>query len=173
VVQVHHHKGRIAGGIGEAEDAGKPAGGHFGLYAVIQELYAVITRRGGFLFVGEAGTVSAVGILVRSGGGADGTGPGHKEEVSQVRNARSAEVGEAEAHNRGLAVFVAGGDIVIIVIGVGADLDAAEGNLGAGIHIPETIGADKGVYITDKPLLCIQTDGQEAGEQGKQLIHLE
>ena len=100
-----------------------------------------------------AGTVAAVGILVRSGGRFGRSRAGDEKEVSQVRDAGTAEVREAESHDSGLVILVACGRVVVVIVCVRADLDSAEGNLRPGIHVAEPVGANEGIDIVYQSFL--------------------
>ena len=121
----------------------------------------------------EAGTVAAVGVFVRAGGRFQRAGARHKEKVSQVGDAGTAEVRKAESHDGGLVVFVAGRHVVVEIVGVGADLDAAEGNLRAGIDISEAVSADEGIDIVDQALLCIAEGAAQEGKGDNNFSHSE
>ena len=69
-------------------------------------------------------------------------------------------MGEAEAHDGRLAVFVAGSDVVVIVVGVRADLNAAEGHLGAGIDISEPVSPHERIHPVNQPLLRLAGFGR-------------
>ena len=111
----------------------------------------------------EAGPVPRIRILVGTGRRLDRTSPRNEQEVPEVRDARTAQVRQAEPHDRGLRVLVARRDIIVVIVGVRADLDAAERHLRPGIHVPETGGADKRIDVAQM-LFRGQADGQ-AGQQ--------
>ena len=138
MVQVDHHEGGVAGGEGEPEHTAPGRRGHLRAGAVIVQIDTIIARGGRFRFVAEPGPVAGIRVLGVAGGRFHSSRAGHEEKVPEVRDARPAEVRQAEAHDRGFRVFVSGCGVVVGLVGVGADLDAAERDLRSGIDISES-----------------------------------
>ena len=163
MVQVDHHEGGIAGGIGEPEHAAARGRGHLRPGAVVAQLDGVIPRAGGFRVMAEPRPVARIRVLGGPGGPFHGSRPGNEQEIAQVRDARPAQVREAEAHDRGLRIFVARRDVVVVIVRVRTDLDAAERHLRAGIHVPEAGGPDEGIDMAHKVLR--RCAGRQAGRR--------
>ena len=91
-------------------------------------------------------------------------GARNKKEITEVRYAGAAEMREAEAEYGRLVVFVACGRIIIVVVGIRADLDAAERNLSARVAVTESVCADEWVEnigerrVSDKPMVVAKVD---------------
>ena len=158
MVEIYHHIGRIAGRIGETQDSAAAGGGHLGLHPVIQQVHAVVSGRCAFALVAEAGLIG---------------GAGHEEEIPQVRNAGAAEVRKAESHYGGTVVLVAGGNVVVEIVGIRAYLYASEGNLRPGIDVPEAVGADEGIHIIHQALLGQGVHCAEQCQRAKDSSHNE
>ena len=56
-------------------------------------------------------------------------------------------MGQAETQQGRVVVLVAGGGVIVVAVGIGADLDATEGDLRAGIDIPEPGRSHEGIDI--------------------------
>lgn len=146
---VDKYEGVVSLGIGEAQDAAALRRRHFGFHAVVREVHAVIGGRAPLLVVAVPRSVTGVGVVVRTGFELDFPHARHEEEVAQIGNTRTAQMVERESHQRLVRVFVARGGIVIIVVRIGADLDAAERHLRPGIDVAEAVGADQRTDIAD------------------------
>ena len=147
VLQVGHNARLIALGKGEAHHADAFAGSQFHGDIVVEQLDLVVTGGGRFLVMRIAGPVAAVGVLLGAGHQLWLADLWHEQEVAQVGDARAVQVGQAEAHDRGVGVFVAGGGVPEVAVGVRAELDHAEGGGGAGIGIAFALGADEGADV--------------------------
>ena len=167
MVQVDHHEGGVAGGIREPEHAAARRRGHLRPGAVVAEFHGVVPRTGRFGAVAEAGPVARIRVLVGPGGRFHGPGPGDEQEVAEVRDARAAQVCEAEAHDRGFRVLVTRCDVIVVIIRVGADLDASERHLRSGIYIPEAGGSDERVDMAYQ-ILRQGVDTQAGGHCGQE-----
>ena len=146
---VDKYEGVVGLGIGEAQDAAALRRRHLGFHAVVREVHAVIGGRAPLLVVAVPRSVTGVGVVVRTGFELDFPHARHEEEVAQIGNTRTAQMVERESHQRLVRVFVARGGIVIIVVRIGADLDAAERHLRPGIDVAEAVGADQRTDIAD------------------------
>ena len=141
--QVYHHHGGVTGRIGEADDAAARCCGKLGLYSVVRQEDGVVAGTGCLCIVTEGRFAFAR----------------YEHEVSKIRDACSAKVGKAEAHDCGLCVLVACGNIVVVVVCVRAYLYASEGNLCARINVTEAGCPYKGVYILS--VLCKKAGREE------------
>ncbi len=160
MVQINHNKRLLALGISETEYAAAGGCGHLGSHPVIGQFNSVIAGGGSLPFVAETGPVAAVRILCRACSRFQSSGAGDEEEVSQIGDAGAAQVGETEAHDRGLVILVAGGNIIVVIVCVRADLYSSEGNLGPRIDVAESVGAYEGVDILNQAFLPVGTDSQ-------------
>ena len=152
MVQVDEDKRFLRFGIGEAEHAATQARGHFGLHPVVVQVYGVVIGRGLFAFVRVARAVAFVGILGCAGSELRLARAGHEEKVAQVGDARTAQVGQTEAHQRGVVILIARGRIVEAVVRVRAYLDTSEGNLGTGIDVAVAVGTHERIHVIDELL---------------------
>ena len=157
VVQVHGDPGFLGGRIGEAEHAAAGRGRHLCLRPIVREFHGIVAGGGPFPLMREAAAITAVGVLGLAGDGFYFAGAGNEEEIAQVRDARAAEVRQAESHDRGFAVLVSGRGIVIIIVGVRADLDAAEGHLRPRKYVPESVRPDERIDPVHQPVLRCRT----------------
>ena len=135
MVQIHHHKSIVAGRIGETEDAATVRRRHFSLDTAVLQHHAIIPGMRPLLTVVEPRRSR---LLPHSR---------KEQEVSQVRDARSAQVRQAESLDGGLGILVTGCRIIILVVGIRADLDAPEGHLGTGVNVSEAVGSHKRVHV--------------------------
>ena len=71
--------------------------------------------------------------------------PGHDEEIQQITATGAAEVGVAEAHDRGVGDVIAGAPIPLVIKRVGAQLNCAEGSARARKAVAVTASANAGV----------------------------
>ena len=101
----------------------------------------VIAGFGVLVGVGEGGAIAGVRGVFCPGYQLDVSDAGDEEDVEEVAGAGSAEVGVGEAHNGGVGGVVAGAPVPSVVVGVGADLDGAEGDGGSGEDVAVAAGA--------------------------------
>ena len=167
MVQVDHHEGGIAGGVRESEHAAARGSCQFRPGTVVAQFHGVVTRTGRFRAVAEAGPVARIRVLVGPGGRFGSPGPGDEQEVAEVRDARAAQVREAEAHDRGFRVLVARCDVVVVIIRVRTDLDAPERHLCSGIHVSEAGRSDERIDIPHQ-ILCRCLDCQAGRHRGQE-----
>ena len=80
---------------------------------------------------------------------------------------------QAEAHDCGLVVFVSCGHVVVIVVGVRAYLNSAEGNLCSRVYVPESVGSYEGINVIDEAFLRKGIDGAGQGQKQKGFSHSE
>ena len=143
---------------GVAVHADTLGGGQFRLDAGVCQGDFIMPCTGGFGAVAEALAVAAVGILGSAGNELHFARAGHDEYVSEVRVARAAEVGVAEADYGAVVVLVAGAvfigarlvfafDVVGNHVGVRAELHAPEGHAGPREGVPHAGSADEGIHV--------------------------
>ena len=120
---------------------------HFGSDAVVVEVEAIICCRGFFTVVAEARTIAFIRLFMRRRLQMQFTRTGHEQEVAKVRNACSAEVRKTESQHCRMVILVARGSVVVVKIGVRADLYAAERRLSARIDIAEAFRAYERIDI--------------------------
>ena len=163
VVEVDKEPRFPRGVVGEAEHAGALGGSGLAVDVWVGEAQAVVVGRGLLFVVAVARAIALVGLLVGGGCELQLSVTGHKEEVAEVGDAGAAEVCEAEAKHCGMVVLVSGGGVVVVGIGVGADLNASEGHLCAGVHVAVSECADERIDI-----LCqISVNGRSAQRHGR------
>ena len=121
----------------------------------------------------ETGSVTGVGVGVSSCGRFQSSGSRNKEEISQIRDARTAEMGKAEAHDGRLVVFVSCRHIIVVIVGIGAYLYASERHLCPWIHVAETVCADERIDVINQTLLCRSVHGQAQKQDRKCISHSE
>ncbi len=119
----------------------------------------VIAGVGFFVAVVEGG---GIGCEARAGAGLEFGRGGQDGEVAIERAARAADVGQAEAVDLLVAIAVPR-----VGVGVGAPLDHAEGQCGAGERVAAAGGADEGIDCVvgaGGRLRGSRKDGQEEQE---------
>ena len=77
--------------------------------------------------------------------------PRKEQKITEIRNSSAAQVCQAEALHEGLGVLVSSGAIIVLVVGVRADLDAAVWQLCSRVHIPEPIRSHEHIHIINQP----------------------
>ena len=161
MVQIHHHKSIVAGRIGKAEDAAAVRRRHFRLDAAVLQQNTIITGVCPLLVVYEPRRSR---VLPHSR---------KEQEIAQVRDARSAQVRQAESLDGGLGILVAGCRIIILVVGIRADLDAPEGHLGTGVNVPEAIGPHKRIHVVYQTALGAQAQAKaDSCQEKKGFAHI-
>ena len=164
MVQVDHHERGIAGGVGEAQHAAPRGGRQLRPGPVVAQLHGIIPGSRGLRVVAEPRPVAGIRVVVGPGGRFHRPGAGDEQEIAQVRDARPAQVREAEAHDRGLRILVPCRDVIVVVVRVGTDLDASERHLRPGIDVSEAGGPDERIDIFHRVLRC----GGQARHEGCQ-----
>ena len=161
VVQIHHHKSIVAGRIGETEDAAAIGRRHFRLDTAVLQHHAIIPGMRPLLTVVEPRRSR---LLPHSR---------KEQEVSQVRDARSAQVRQAESLDGGLGILVTGCRIIIFVVGIRAYLDAPEGHLGTGVNVSEAVGSHKRVHVVNQTPLGAKAQAKaDSCQEKKGFAHI-
>ena len=77
----------------------------------------------------------------------------HKEEIAQIRNTGTAQVGQTESEQCRVVILIAGRYVIVIEIGIGAHLNPAEWDLCTGVGIAESGSSHQRADILGQLLL--------------------
>ena len=158
VVEIQDHMAFLPFWIRIPVHADALGGRQFHLDAGIRQRDLVMAGACRFGFVAETLPIAGIRVLGRSGDELDFSRPGHEQDVAQVRMPGPAEVRVTEAHDRAVAILVAGAvligtrlvhafDVVRDHVRVRRKLHAAEGNAGAREGMSHAGRADQRVHI--------------------------
>ena len=166
-----------AGGVGIPVHADPRGGRQFGADAVIGQVDGIVARGSDLILMGIPAPIPLFGCIGGARVQPDLPRKRHQQDVSEVRMPRPAEMPVAETDDGRIVMAVAcamvidpglvpAGHVMGNRVGVRAELDASEGNAGAGEGMPPAGGADKRINVTGR--LAVECHGGGQDQNGEQ-----
>ena len=146
VREVHHKVAVIGLRKRVLVDSGPLGGGQFGFDFVVLQKHRVVARFGVFLVVRKTRAVPFLRAFERSGNDADGTRPGHHQQVEHIPDPRAAQVRVAESHDGAVGDVVTGAAVPPDVVRIRGQLRHPERDGSPGECMAVPAGSEKHVY---------------------------